>query len=58
MLIILTIAALAAAVWLFVAAVFLVAVHRVTSEPYPSQPVETPCEAVFDIEKYQWQDVA
>lgn len=54
----LTIAAIATAAWLLIAAALVVAVHRVTSKPFPSQDCTGPEEFVFDIEEYQWQDVA
>ena len=44
--------------WLLFAAAIVAAVHRATAKPFPTQPGTDPEEFVFDIEDYQWQDVA
>lgn len=54
----LTIAAIVTAGWLLFAAALVVAVHKVTHKPFPSQPGTDTGDLVFDIEDYQWKDVA
>lgn len=45
-------------IWALVSVLIIVAVHRATSKRYPSQPGTDTGDLVFDIEDYQWQDVA
>jgi len=48
----------AVAIWVLLAAVIIAATCKVTSKRWPSPDGADPEEFVFDIEDYQWQDVA